>query len=495
MISIDRDSGIPLVQQILDAIAQKIQRGILQIGSRLPSVRELARQAGVSTMTVTNAYARLVADGYIQSKRASGYYVSQYATQGRRTYVARTHVDSQWLIRRVFEDDASLVNAGAGWIPPEWLQTDAVRHAMAVLSRKRGTWLTRYGVPQGYLPLRQRIQRMLASRSIEAPPHQILLTQGASHALALAARTILQPGDTVLVDDPGAANLFEMLRAERVRMIGVERGIDGPDLGALQALAQRHRPTAFFVMSTLHNPTGLSCSPSNAYQILQIAEQCGFHIIENDTMAGLEPPGSISLASLDGLRRVTYVGGFSKVLSASLRVGFIAAGEAIVERLVHAKMTHGLTSSEVNERLVAEVLADTHSQRQVSRLAQRLAQAQAVVHAGLANVGIEVFGQPQGGVCLWARLPDSDADAADTAQRALAAGLLLAPGHLFRPVQRPSPWLRFNAVYADNPQLYAFLKSEVGARKSQERARPARTARATATERLKSGGGKDGPSR
>ncbi|WP_431275055.1 PLP-dependent aminotransferase family protein [Variovorax ureilyticus] len=459
-IALDPQSDVPLVRQLHEAIAQHIDRGAFAVGARLPSVRELARECGVSTMTATNAYQRLVADGYAEARPASGYYVAaahRAAQQRQRPFLGRTAVDSLWLIRRVYEDDAPLLNAGAGWMPPEWLQTDAVRRAMAALSRKQSTPFGRYGSPHGYLPLRQQIEQLLAARAVQVPPHQIVLTHGATQALALAGRCLLQPNDSVLVDDPGSTNLFATLRTLGVRLIGVPRRHDGPDVPALQALAQRYKPKAFFIMTNLHNPTGTQCSPANAYQVLRLAEQHDFHIVENDVMAGLEPPGATVLASLDRLRRVIYVGGFSKVLSPTLRVGYVAASEDMVDKLIHAKMSEGLTSSEVNERLVYTVLGEGRHRAHMARLAQRLAGAQAAVCTGLSKAGLQVFAQPEGGPFLWARFPSDKVDAAVVAQSAVEAGVLLAPGHLFTPSQKPSPWMRFNAAYANNPQLFAFL--------------------------------------
>ena len=307
----DPNLGMPLVRQFYEALAAQIDKGQLKPGSKLPSVRQQAREAGVSTMTVTNAYGRLVAENYIEARAGSGYYVTSApppALQRRKPFVGRTSVDSLWLLQRVYEDDSTLLNAGCGWIRPDWLHIDGVRQALASLARKKSAGLASYGTPQGYLPLRQHIETLLAQRSIQAPAHQIVLTHGASQALAMAGRALLQPRDVALVDAPGSTNFFATLRSLDLRLAGVERRVDGPDVQALEALVQRHRPKVFFTTMHLHNPTGSSCSPTVAYQILRLAEQYDFRIVENDVMAGLEPPGLPNLASLDQLKRVIYVG-------------------------------------------------------------------------------------------------------------------------------------------------------------------------------------------
>ena len=112
MITLQPDSATPLVRQVFEALAALIDKGSLRPGTRLPSVRGLAREQGISTMTVTHAYQRLVAEAYVEARRGSGYYVAAPAkAQPRhRPFVGRTQVDSLWLIQRVFEDDSALLN-------------------------------------------------------------------------------------------------------------------------------------------------------------------------------------------------------------------------------------------------------------------------------------------------------------------------------------------------------------------------------------------------
>ncbi|WP_295542464.1 aminotransferase class I/II-fold pyridoxal phosphate-dependent enzyme [uncultured Pseudacidovorax sp.] len=115
-------------------------------------------------------------------------------------------------------------------------------------------------------------------------------------------------------------------------------------------MAQRHRLKAFFIQTQIHNPSGSSCAPAEAYQLLRLAARLGFAVVENDVMAGLEPSGATSLASMPQLRRVIYVGGFSKLVSPSLRVGFVTGSDEMVYKLLHAETSDSPASSETNER-------------------------------------------------------------------------------------------------------------------------------------------------
>jgi len=476
VITVNPSLPAPLVRQLYDALLAQIASSAMKPGDKLPSVRALATDCGVSTMTVTNAYQRLVAEGHVEARRASGYYVAEAERSAtrRKPFLGRTSVDSLWLLKHVYEDDRTLLNAGCGWIPPEMLHMDGVRRALAALSRKPGTGIASYGTPYGYLPLRQQIQTLLAQQGIETAPHQIVLTHGASQALNLVARCLLQPRDVVLVDEPGSTNLYAMLRSLDLKLVGVERTVNGPDLAALQALAQRHGAKAFFTSGNLHNPTGSQCTPAVAYQVLRLAEQLDFHIVDNDVMAGLEPPGAATpLASLDRLRRVIHVGSFSKTVSPALRVGFVACSEEFAEKMILQKMVNSLTTSELTERLLHGVLVEGRYRAHVAKLAEQLQAAQRTVCDRLEAAGMQLFTRPAGGPFLWARFERDDVDMRALAQRAIAESFLLAPGDLFRTDLRPTPWLRFNVGYADDPKLYRFLAQEAKRLRSKTKADPA----------------------
>lgn len=460
---LDPDAETPLVRQIVEALTRRIEHGELTPGQRLLSVRELARTSGVSTMTVINAYQRLLAEGLLTSRRASGYFVAERRpaqTPRRSPFVGQTTVDEQWMLRRIYEDGPELVRAGSAALPAAWLDEAGMRQAMAALSRKRNAGAAHYGSPNGYLPLRQQIATLLAHRGIPAAPHQIVLTHGASQALELVTRVLLRPQAAVLVDDPGSTNLFAMLRANGHRLIGVPRRAEGPDPAVMRTLALRHQARLMVVMTHLHNPTGSSCTPEIKREILKLARELDLRIIELDAMGGLEPPGLDTLAGLDGLQRVIHVGTFSKTLSPSLRVGHISADEDMVERVLLQKMRSTLTSSELVERLLHTLLAEGRYLVQVRRLSERLQAASSRVCGALERRGLQVFMRPAGGPFVWARLPGEDVDMRAVAQRAIEAGIMLAPGELFHAQPQRSPWTRLNVACADDDRVLDWLAGE-----------------------------------
>lgn len=464
MFTLDPDSATPLVTQLVEGVSERVRGGGLAPGARLPSVRRLAAQCGVSTLTVSNAYNRLVADGLLEARRASGYFVSARLIPPRpaerrpaRDRPVPVSLDSGWLLQRVYEEDAPTIKAGCGWLPDSHLFADGIKQALSGLARRPDRLVLRYGHPLGYAPLRRAIQLLLAQRDIGCEPDQIVLTHGASQALDLTMRAFLQPGDVALVDDPGYCNLYPLLHAMGVRIVGVERTGQGPSIAALQALAERHRPKLFFTNTNFHNPTGTACAPGTAYQILRIAERHDMLVVEDDIFSSFAAETAPSIASLDQLGRVIHVGSFSKTISPSLRVGYLACSPENAQRLLHLKMAMGLTSSEIAESLVHAILAEGHYRLHIARLREKLAAEQKSVADALIGVGMRLFHRPTNGMFLWAGFDDCP-DVPGLAQRAAAEGIMLAPGQLFRAHQEPTPFLRFNVAHANAAPLFRFLE-------------------------------------
>jgi DNA-binding transcriptional MocR family regulator len=186
--------------------------------------------------------------------------------------------------------------------------------------------------------------------------------------------------------------------------------------------------------------------PAAAHRLLLLAEQYDFQVVEDDAYGDLAEDGDLRLAALDGLRRVIYLSGFTKTLSANLRVGFVAAGEALTEAITRAKLLTCIASSEFTERVVLRTLTDGAYDRLMPLLRQRLAAAQATWDRELARTDWQIFPGERRGMFVWARHPRWP-DSVPLAQTAAKAGLWLAPGSAFDPEHRTSPWVRFNVAY------------------------------------------------
>jgi len=458
-LTVSQNSNQALADQIVAGVKRQIDDRHLRPGSKLPSIRSFAETYKVSRFTVVEAYDRLVAMGYLQSRRGAGFYASAVAAAGLRPAPPDSHKGNEqlvWLIRRLLEADAGTLLAGGPWLPNSWLDEGGIRQSLNVLARKNGAHLIEYGRPFGYLPLREHLALMLGGLGINAHAGQIVLTQGTSQALELVIRYLLKPGDAALVDDPGYYNMFGNLRLQGVEMLAVPRNPDGPDLATLEHLAETQRPKAYFTQSVMQNPTGTDMSPHVAFKVLQVAERHNFTIVEDDIFCDLRMSPMPRLATLDQLNRVIYVRSFSKTLSGSLRVGFAACPQDVANHLADIKMLTSITTSQFTERLIYLMLVDGHYRKYLSHLHERLGAARLDVMRAFERIGLELFVEPADGMFLWARFPRID-DSLVLAEAAHQAGLMLAPGTVFRPHLERSPWLRFNVAVCEGPRVQDLL--------------------------------------
>ena len=238
------------------SIRQRIAGRSLAPGAKLPSIRKLASTLSVAPSTVVEAYERLAAEGVVLPRPGSGFYAASQAAPLSLSEIGPKvdrAVDPFWVSRQSLEANDNALKPGCGWLPPSWLPEDAIRKALRVLSRANGPVLADYGSPLGLPPLRQLLARRLAERGVDCPPDRILLTESGTQAMDLVCRFLLEPGDTVLVDDPCYFNFQALLRAHRVKIVSAPYTPTGPDidrfantlaehrprLGALQALVQR----------------------------------------------------------------------------------------------------------------------------------------------------------------------------------------------------------------------------------------------------------------
>jgi DNA-binding transcriptional MocR family regulator len=465
-----RDNGESLADQIVRSVAARIDERELRSGSRMPSIRRFAAGQGVSPFTVVAAYDKLVARGYLESRRGAGFFIRERAPSrpAASQAVAQSVTESlnealdvSWLVRNMFRQMPHQHMPGTGVLPAEWLDGASVTNALRAISRQNGDFLLNYGNPQGYLPLREQLQRKLAEVEIAAAPEQFVTTAGVTQALDIVAREFTRPGDTILVDDPAWFLMFGSFAALGMRVVGVPRLPDGPDLARLAELAALHKPRLYVINSVLHNPSSTSLSAAKAYQVLRLAAEHDFTIIEDDIYSDLHPGSAVQpatrLAALDQLQRVVYLSGFSKTMAANLRVGFIAASPERARRLADRKMLQTLTTSDIGERVVHKILSEGAYRKHAERMRGRLDGLRARTVRQMERVGLTVAVAPPAGMFVWA---DAGRDTNALAERAMAQGILLAPGSLFSPSQLPSTFMRLNVAAMQDPAIWRFLQKQ-----------------------------------
>ena len=452
-----------LADQLSSRFAERIRTRLLAPGARLPSVRLCAQQQGVSASTVVAAYDRLLAQGLVEAQKNRGFFVrevsAQYRAAAHLPYAVNATnlvanpilgdqpvncapINATALIRGMFQGSGDKPQPAMGAFPRDWLETNFMAAAIRRVTSPRALqdFSLQYGEPAGDSGLRQSLSLKLTDLNIYATPAQIITTIGATHALDVVSRTLLQAGDYVMVEEPGWSIEFARLAAMGARILPVPRRADGPDLEVMARYCEMHAPKLFVSVSVFHNPTGYCLTPGSAHRVLQLSAKHGFHVVEDDTYSHLAPDHATRLCSLDGLQRTIYVSGFAKILAPGWRVGYLAAPANLVERLLDTKLLGTLTTPALLERALAWCIDQGQLRRHAERIRTRLALARArSVKLALAH-GCTFAADPAG-LFGWV---ETGVDTNALAQRMLDEGYLLAPGALFYAARQPSTLMRIN---------------------------------------------------
>jgi DNA-binding transcriptional MocR family regulator len=454
-----KTSSQSLTAQLSSRFAERIRTRLLAPGARLPSVRQCALQQQVSPSTVVAAYDQLLAEGLVEARKNRGFFVrelvpargadgdgqAQPGPVGRRPAGAiegRRPIDATALIRGMFHKVSNKPQPGMGVFPPEWLESTFMPAAVRKVASSRALqeFSLQYGEPLGDSGLRRALSKKLATLSVHAAPEHIITTIGATHALDIVSRTLLRPGDPVMVEEPGWAVEFARLAALGMRILPVPRRADGPDLEVMARYCELHQPKLYVSVSVFHNPTGYCLSPGSAHRVLQLANRHNFHIVEDDTYSHIAPEHATRMCALDGLRRTIHVSGFAKILAPNWRVGFLAAPPALVEPLLDTKLLGTLTTPALLEKALALCMEQGQLRRHAERIKTRLAAARSRSVKLALNAGCSFAAEPAG-LFGWV---DTSVDTDALAQRMLDEGYLLAPGALFHAERKPSTLMRIN---------------------------------------------------
>ncbi len=447
-----------LVETITARLKEQIVSGALPYGRRLLSVRKAADEFNVSKNTVVEAYDRLVAGGFIAARKGSGFTVvfePDTANNQRPKHVAEA-VDIASLLSAQL-DQSFQIRVGDGRPPPAWTEQSEIKRHLTIHDRSLTTDSDAYGSALGFPLLRQKIAHRLKNQHIRAGEENVLLSFGANHALDLIIRGLLSAGDTVLVDDPGYYPLFAKLALAQIRMVGVRRTPEGPDVNDFNEKLKSERPKMFFTQSLGHNPMGGSITLPVAHAVLAAASAHDILIVEDDPFCDLPLPAH-RLATLDQVNRVISVGTFSKTLSASLRSGFIVGREDIIAALTELKMLTTVNSSGHIERLLHRLIADGHYDRHLKRLWQRIETASHAFQHRIDQAGWQCFANGVGGYYKYLLLP-ADVSDIELVRAGAKESIFIAPGSVFC-IDKQNPLgrgIRINVSRAQDMRFYDFL--------------------------------------
>lgn len=427
-------------------IKQRINWQIYQPHQRVPSVRKLAKLLNISSFTVSQAYEQLVATNVLIAKPGSGYYVRpQTVVEDSVKNIAKNPViDTRWLVSQMFSDIPQQRAPGAGVLPSDWIRNDKMEWAIRQVTQQADNFIYDYGDIQGYLPLREQLAKYLDTLGMHTHSDNIVTTAGVSSAVIMVAQLLLQPGDTVIVDNPGWFWLSSALQQQGFKVVAVDRDHLGPNIEQMQQLFAAHRPKLYLTNSVLHNPTSYNLHPARAHQLLNLIHEYDAFIFEDDLYAPFVPNGqALRYASLDQFERVFYVTGFSKWMASGWRVGMLVCPDNFVDGVLRIKTLSTMTTPEFGERVIHRLWIQGEYRRQLKKVQQNLYAAHQKLRQVLPSIGIAYPRHAQAGMFVWV---DTGLDTAQLALDAYKEGWLVAPGRVFNPEMQESTYLRLNVA-------------------------------------------------
>jgi DNA-binding transcriptional MocR family regulator len=392
---------------IVESVVREIGTGALPAGSRLPPVRALEKQLGLSKNTAQAAYDELVARGVVEAREREGVFVLAASRQAapEPVIVAPPAVVVPPPLSRPDVAPRGSIALSTVFIDPELLPTERIAECARSVLRER--MATHYD-PQGYAPLREVIAKRLQARGLDVEADDIVVTTGSQQSLDIVARSLAVR--RIAVESPVYAYakiLFETLGHELVGLTLDPFG--GIDLDTWdRALARK--PALAYLIPSFHNPTGYSYTSAELRGVLELCSKHGVAILEDDWGSDMLSDGEYRpMLRMLGGRDVLYVNSFTKKLLPSLRVGFVAASPALVPTLVAMKRLSTLGNAWLTEAIVAEFLArgyyDTHLATLQTALDARYAACLTALDELMPD-GVK-WTHPGGGPTLWLEIPRS----------------------------------------------------------------------------------------
>ena len=402
LVAINRKISTPLHRQIYDGFRSAILEGRLRPGQRIPSTRVLASEIRVSRFPVLNAYAQLLAEGYLESRIGAGTLISaslpDHLTSSRPTGTKAAtgkrgprSVAARCLLLPLKETFPWMTHWGAfrvGQVAYDQFPHQIWSTLVARRCRGMGVHSDHYGSLAGSDVLREAIANYLrTARSVHCTSEQILIVNGSQQALEITARVLLDPGSRVWIEEPCYRLAREVFRLNSCELVPVP--VDDEGLDVATAISVYRKARAAFVSPSHQFPLGVTMSASRRLQLIEWAQRCGAWIIEDDydSEYRFDSQPIASLQGLDPNSRVIYVGTFSKVLFPSLRLGYLVVPTDLTDRFRAMRRVMDLGVPTFHQEVLADFIQEGHFERHIRRMRIHYGELRRVLNEALCELG------------------------------------------------------------------------------------------------------------
>ena len=288
IVTLDRESEEPIYRQLIRQIRTQIDAELLSAGARLPASRDLARQLGISRISVVNAYTELRSAGLLSAHAGRGTFVAReresaqpaMTSQPPRQMTSRRASSVREMMRLARKP--GIINFGHGAPPKEFFPVRHMQDAINHVIERDGADALTYEVPEGYLPLRVAVRDYVRAIGIECRHDDVLITGGAQQAIDLVLQSLMSDGETLVTASPTYLGIMDIAQARRVHILGIPIDEEGIRIDALAEVLDRQRPRLIYVMPSFQNPTGHLMPMYRRRQLIRLAEQHGIPILEDE---------------------------------------------------------------------------------------------------------------------------------------------------------------------------------------------------------------------
>lgn len=446
----------PKYLKLAQGFEQQLKTGVLRVGDRLPSVRQLRAMHRVSVATAIGCYSWLERQGYVRARPKSGFYVSgapqpdgpgpSVGTRVRGPVAVRLGAAAQSAALRqdVLELGPAVVSAAL--LPMNRLNR-SIRLALSAFADHA----VRYEDPRGNLRLRRQIARLVYRQGAACLPDDIIVTSGGTEALNLGIRAVAEPGDVIAVESPGCYEILQALEALHIRALEVPHVPRvGPDLALIERAARKHRVKAMILNATCHNPYGDCVTDPRKAEIVAFATAHDIAVIEGDTFGDLLFSGERprTLKSFDRSGIVLQCSSLAHYIAPGFNLGWAHAGRWHAE-VLRLKSFTNVATARLPQLALAEFLESGGLEKHLKHLRLALwrsleAARQQVLSQFPAGTRVS---RPEGGFVLWIQLP-AGYDGEDVQRRAAAIGINILPGAIFSPSGQFTRCIRINCGHA-----------------------------------------------
>ncbi|NHC41668.1 PLP-dependent aminotransferase family protein [Bacillus sp. MM2020_1] len=438
----DKQSDIPLYQQIANYIQKRIAYGEYPPGTILPSERALAKEFGINRGTVVTAYDVLYSNGMIERIKGSGTKVLSDVWGLTRSripnwdlYVERgSFLPNLPLFQHIREEvlGKDLINFASGELAQDLMPYDIFKD---IMTKNEFKLSLSYEHPQGNLGLRSEIVKHLKKyRNIECSSQSVLITSGAQQALHLVTQCLLNRGDAIAYEDPSYAHSLPIFRSAGLKTFKLPVGKNGINPEDILYLYQKHKIKMVFLNPIFQNPTGSLLSLENRKRVLEISKEIGIPIVEDDPYSLISFSDDIhtsTLKSMDEGGNVLYISSFSKIAASGLRIGWIVGPDKVIQRLADAKQQIDFGHSIFPQWLAAEFLHSNSFDTILYELKLKLIEKRDALISSLREEMSDYlsFHVPEGGIHLWCQLKN-EINEYQLLEESLRNGVAFVPGSL-----------------------------------------------------------------